>query len=97
MSLVFKKCSICGNEVLVFKDSGNQIICCGKPMMILSPNPVKENDPHIPYVYQADNKVLVTLKHPKTNEHHIEWIIIETNAASISISVPSSARAPQQE
>ena len=79
MSLIFKKCSICGNEVIVLHDSGNEIICCGRPMKAISPNIIAGKDPHAPYVYQADNKVLITLKHPATIEHHIEWIVVETN------------------
>lgn len=79
MPLIFKKCDICGNEVLVFHDSGNNIICCGKPMKVISPNIITGKDPHAPYVYQADEKVLITLKHPNDEEHHIDWIILETN------------------
>ncbi len=45
----------------------------------MSPTTPKENDPHLPYVYQVDDRVLITIKHPKGEEHHIEWIILETN------------------
>lgn len=79
MSILFKKCSICGNEVLVMKDSGNNIVCCGKQMEIMSPKTPKEHDEHMPYVYQADDKVLITIKHSNSEEHHIEWIILETS------------------
>ena len=29
------KCSICGNEVLVTKAGGGELVCCGQPMGLL--------------------------------------------------------------
>ena len=30
------KCEICGNEVLVTKAGGGELVCCGEPMVLFS-------------------------------------------------------------
>jgi desulfoferrodoxin-like iron-binding protein len=29
------RCNICGNEVVVTKSGGGQLVCCGKPMELI--------------------------------------------------------------
>ncbi len=45
----------------------------------------KENDPHLPYVYQVDDRVLITIKHPKGEEHHIYKTNLEKNEEPTAI------------
>ncbi|PNX51870.1 MAG: desulfoferrodoxin [Thermoplasmata archaeon M9B2D] len=30
------RCNICGNEVVVTKAGGGQLVCCGKPMEMIA-------------------------------------------------------------
>ena len=36
----FYRCELCGNIVELIKDGGGQLVCCGKPMVKLTPNTV---------------------------------------------------------
>lgn len=80
----FLRCSVCGNLVGVLHSSGNQMICCGKPMEELVANTTDAaQEKHVP-VIEIDGD-LVTVKvgeaaHPMAEEHYIEWVYIKTTA-----------------
>ena len=78
----FFKCTICGNVISHLYDSGVRVVCCGKEMVELIPNTVDAaTEKHVPVYEIKDNKVYVTIgseEHPMTDEHHIEWVAIET-------------------
>ncbi len=79
----FFVCAHCGNIIYFMKNSGAPVTCCGEKMSKLEPNTVDAaTEKHIPVVVQDGNKVEVTVGaviHPMTEEHHIEWIIVETD------------------
>lgn len=78
----FFRCKTCGNFVSVINSSGLSMVCCGKPMEELCPNTVEaDTEKHIPEV--SVNGRLVHAKvgsaaHPITEEHHIEFIYLQT-------------------
>lgn len=78
----FFRCKHCGNLVGIINDGGEPMICCGDPMEELSPNTVEAaTEKHIPEVHF--NKGLVHVKvgsvaHPTTEEHHIDFIYLQT-------------------
>ena len=86
MGLKFFKCEICGNIVEMIHDSGNPIVCCGKNMTELVPGTVDASlEKHVPAVKVEGNTVSVQIgevKHPMLDEHHIEWVAIETKKGS---------------
>ncbi len=77
------KCSVCGNIVVKVKDSGMDMMCCGKPMIELRPGMTDGSaEKHVPiYTKSGKNMVMVRVgeeEHPMTDIHHIEFIVIET-------------------
>lgn len=36
------RCNICGNEVIVTKAGGGELVCCGQPMELLEKEPKEE-------------------------------------------------------
>ena len=81
--LKFYKCELCGKVVEMLTDPTVPTICCAKEMYRLIPN---KNDgaveKHVPVVTIDGNKVHVEIGpvlHPMTDEHSIEWIILQTD------------------
>ena len=79
------RCKICGNTVQVLLDGVGELVCCEKPMMKLTPNTQEHvtTEYHIP-VYIKDDNGFTSIQvgkdpHPMTEEHYIEYIMIETN------------------
>lgn len=78
----FLKCKHCGQIIAMVKETGVPIICCGDPMEEIVPGTVDASvEKHVPVVEQNGNLVKVTIgstEHPMTEEHHIEWIALQT-------------------
>ena len=79
----FLVCKHCGNMIAMVKDMGVSVKCCGEDMVKLVPNTVDASkEKHVP-VYEVEGnmvKVVVgDVEHPMAEEHHIEWIMIETD------------------
>jgi len=75
-------CKHCRNLVGMINNAGVQIICCGEAMSELVPNTVDAAvEKHVPEVTVEGNTVKVqigSVLHPMSEEHHIEWIYLET-------------------
>ena len=86
MEMKFYICEHCGNIVAKVNDSGVDIICCGDPMKKLVPGTVDASlEKHVPVYEVKGDKVFVTVGaavHPSTEEHHIEWIALETTSGN---------------
>lgn len=78
------KCSVCGNMVEVIHVGGGELVCCGKPMVLQVANTVDAaREKHVPVMEIIGDKVIVKIgevPHPMTEEHHIEWVEVETKA-----------------
>jgi len=78
----FFVCKHCGNLVGLIFCSGAPITCCGDHMTELIPNTVDASqEKHVPVITVDGNTVTVevgAVAHPMTEEHHIEWIYLET-------------------
>lgn len=79
----FLKCESCGKIVAELVPGNPQTICCDQPMTELIPNSVDAaQEKHVPVVTADGSAVTVTVgsvEHPMLEEHHIAWIILETN------------------
>lgn len=77
------KCAHCGNIVEMVEDKGVNVVCCGQKMDLLEPNTTDAaGEKHVPVVEADGNKVVVkvgSVEHPMTEEHHIAFIILETD------------------
>lgn len=77
------KCMHCGNIVEMVEDKGVNVVCCGEPMQLLNPNTTDAaTEKHVPVAEVEGNVVKVkvgSVEHPMTEEHHIAFIILETD------------------
>jgi len=82
MAQKFYVCEHCGNIVTKVKDVGVPVVCCGQKMTELVPGTTDASqEKHVPVYKVEGNNVLVTIgsvEHPMQEEHHIEWIVLET-------------------
>ena len=76
-------CKHCGNVISYEKKSGIDVTCCGESMTEIIPSQSDgANEKHVPIIKKDGNKIIVLVgekEHPMTEEHFIEWIVIETN------------------
>lgn len=78
------KCEICGNIVEIMHCGEGELVCCGQPMQLLTPNTTEQvkGEYHLPVKIDETNEgdvIRVGAEiHPMTNEHHIEFLQIIT-------------------
>lgn len=76
-------CKHCGNIIEKVIDKGVPVICCGEKMAELEPNTSDGAfEKHVPAVTEEGSAIRVVIgsvEHPMLEEHHIEWIILETD------------------
>ena len=72
------QCSKCGNMVEVIHTGGGELVCCGRPMDLLSENTTDAaTEKHVPVIEKVDGGVKVSVgsvHHPMDDNHYIEWI-----------------------
>ena len=72
------KCSVCGNVVEVIHTGAGTLVCCGKPMDLLTENTTDAaREKHVPVIEKVDGRIKVTIgfiAHPMEEKHYIEWI-----------------------
>ena len=80
--IVFYRCEICGNIVVLIKNGGGTLTCCGQAMTKLEPNTTDgAKEKHVPVITKENGKIKVAIGstlHPMLPEHHIEWIALDT-------------------
>ena len=82
MKLEFYKCAHCGNVAVKLFDQGVSLSCCGEEMTLLRAGETDgAAEKHVPVVTRENGKVHVqigSVEHPMLEEHHIEWIALES-------------------
>ena len=77
------KCMKCGKIIAVLENGNPSTVCCGEDMVELVSRSIDGAlQKHVPVVDIKDNIVKVKVgevEHPMTEEHYIEFIILETN------------------
>lgn len=72
------KCEVCGNTVEMVHAGKGQLVCCGQPMILMTPNTQDASlEKHVPVVEKTANGIKITIgsvEHPMIEEHYIEWI-----------------------
>ncbi|MCD6445940.1 desulfoferrodoxin [Candidatus Bathyarchaeota archaeon] len=72
------RCNICGNMVEVLHAGKGQLVCCGKPMELLTEKTTDVGlEKHVPVIEKTTTgfKVKVgSVPHPMEEKHYIEWI-----------------------
>lgn len=79
----FFRCKMCGNLVGLVINGGGTLVCCGEEMEELKANTVDASkEKHVPVFEKTGSKVSVkvgSVEHPMLEEHHIEWIYLNTS------------------
>jgi len=74
------KCQACGNIVEVLVGGAGELVCCGKPMVLMAENTVDAaKEKHVPVIEKVEGgfKVKVgSVAHPMEAKHWIQWIEI---------------------
>ena len=77
------RCEKCGKIAGILQDSACPTKCCGEPMKEIVPGSTDAaKEKHVPVIEKNGNLVKVcvgSVAHPMMEEHHIEWIILETS------------------
>ena len=80
------KCGVCGNIVAVVHAGEGELVCCGKPMDLMTENTVDAaKEKHVPVIEKtADGyKVKIgSVTHPMEDKHYIEWIELVADGKS---------------
>lgn len=79
----FFVCAHCKKIVTELHETKVPLMCCGEKMSELIPGTTDAAvEKHVPVVETKGNTVHVAVgevTHPMTDEHYIEWVILETN------------------
>ena len=72
------KCQGCGIIAEVLDGGAGELVCCGKPMTLLTENTVDAaKEKHVPVVEKVPGGVKVkvgSVAHPMEDKHYIQWI-----------------------
>ena len=78
----FYICKHCGNLIGVIHNSGVPMVCCGENMQRLEANTVEASaEKHLPVASIDGDALTVNIgsaAHPMAEEHHIEWVYLQT-------------------
>ena len=90
------KCELCENMVEVIRAGKGSLVCCGKPMVLMTENTVDAaKEKHIPVVEKVAGgfKVKVgSVAHPMEEKHYIEWVqIVDGDMTSRKFLKPGEA------
>ncbi len=95
----FFLCNHCKNLIGMIDNKGVPVVCCGEPMVELTPNTTDAaQEKHVPSVAIDGDTVNVTVgsvNHPMEEAHNIEFIYVETEKGGqrkkLSVGNPPSA------
>ena len=81
------KCNICGNIVEILHAGVGELVCCGKPMELMTEKTEDSSiEKHVPYIEKTEKGILVKIgqnqDHPMEDEHYIEWIQVIANGVA---------------
>jgi superoxide reductase len=72
--------------VEVIRAAGGTLVCCDKPMDLLTENPTDAaQEKHVPVVEKVDGGIKVKVgsaAHPMEEQHFIEWIEVISDGAA---------------
>ena len=76
------RCPLCGQVVEVLSGGSGELVCCGKPMLLLDEhNQDGAVEKHLPVTVRRGSGCMTVrvgaLPHPMTPEHWIEWIEVQ--------------------
>lgn len=82
MEQKFYNCDHCGNIIMMVKDAGVPVMCCGEKAKEMIPGTTDgAQEKHLPVYKVEGNLVTVSVgevEHPMLQEHLIEWVFLQT-------------------
>lgn len=80
------KCQVCQNIVEVIHAGDGELVCCGKPMLLVEPGTTDAStEKHVPVIEKWKNGYHIKVgsaPHPMEQKHSIEWIELITPKGS---------------
>jgi superoxide reductase len=75
----FYKCEVCGNVVSVIAAGEGELVCCGKPMVLMQEHRKEDEgkEKHVPVIEKTEAGVRVkvgSVPHPMEEKHYIQLI-----------------------
>ncbi len=74
------RCNVCGNIVQILQTGEGELVCCGRPMELLTEKTQEQGlEKHLPVVEKNENGIKVKVgeaPHPMETDHYIKWIEI---------------------
>jgi superoxide reductase len=83
------RCNLCGNIVWVVHPGVGQLVCCGKPMELMTERTAANEgvEKRVPVVAEEGTGVLAvkvgSVEHPMSEEHYIEWIEVQEDNGNV--------------
>ena len=83
------RCNLCGNIVWVVHPGVGQLVCCGKPMELMTERTAATEgvEKRVPVVAEEGTGVLAvkvgSVEHPMSEEHYIEWIEVQEDNGNV--------------
>lgn len=73
------KCEVCGNTVQIILEGFGQLVCCGQPMLKMTPKKSDETaqEKHVPVFVKTDDGAEIRVgstPHPMEDEHYIMFV-----------------------
>lgn len=74
------RCDVCGNLVQVLISGEGELVCCGKPMVLINPNTSEDAslEKHVPvFIKDAEGRLEIqvgSVPHPMEDKHYIMFI-----------------------
>jgi superoxide reductase len=79
------RCNVCGNIVEVLQAGAGELVCCGRPMELLTEKTEDMGkEKHMPVIERTERGVRVkvgAIPHPMEEKHHIQWVEIIADGA----------------
>ncbi len=83
------KCNVCGNITEVLHEGVGELVCCNQPMQLMEEKTKDEGEEkHLPVIEELPANMcqgkdgfkvkIGEVEHPSEENHHIEWIEINT-------------------
>lgn len=74
----FYKCPICGNVIGLIEGNADHIMCCGKPMELMTANSTDAaQEKHVPFCERIGDELIIKVgevEHPMVEDHYIQWV-----------------------
>lgn len=100
MAVAFYRCEVCGNMVVLIKNGGGTLVCCGQNMTKLEANTTDAAlEKHVPVITKEGGIMKVAVGatlHQMLPEHHIEWIALVAEG-KVEIKFPKLSEGPKAE